>query len=81
MALSYDVCVYILCNHPAISFSDRTGQSFQRPCGDRAETAQSSCSYHVILTTFAQKSLDARMMSLRVPYDYLKSLQSSFLPK
>ena len=65
MALSYDVCVYILCDHPAISFSDRTGQSFQRPCGDRAETAQSSC---MQLSCYLN---ELRTKISRCPYDVL----------
>ena len=39
MALNYDVCVYILYDHLAISFGDRPGQSLQRTCRDRTETA------------------------------------------
>ena len=35
----------------------------------------------VIITSLAQKSHDACLMSLRVPYDYLKSLRSFFGPK
>ena len=62
MALSYDVCVYI--HHPAISFSDRLGQSLQRPCGDRTETAHSSCSHRIIFTNSAFKN---RMISVRYP--------------
>ena len=50
MALSYDVCVYILYDHLAISFDDKLGQYSQRPCGDHMETTQ-LCSHRVILTT------------------------------
>ena len=77
MTTSYEVCVYIVNDHLAISFSDRTGQILQRPCGDRMKTTQSSCSNCVIITTSTQKLHDAcaaRAMSLRVPYDYLKSI-------
>ena len=77
MALSYDICVYILYNHPVISFGDRRGQSLHRPWVDHMVTAQSSCN----LPTSAKKAKDAHAMSLRVPYDYLKSLQSFCEPK
>ena len=64
-----------LCLHSlrsiAIFFGDRTRQSLQRPCRDRRETAQSSCCYHVIFTTYARKLHNVRAMSLRVPYSYL----------
>ena len=80
MALCYNVCVYILNDHPAISFGDRTRQSLQRPCGDRAKNVQSSYSHRVIFTTSAQKSYDARAISLRIPYDYLKSLDQFLGP-
>ena len=76
MALCYDVCVYILYYHRAISFGNRPGQSLQIPCVDRTETTQPFCSHRVIFTPSAQKLHDARGMSLRVPYDYLKSLRS-----
>ena len=67
------ICVYILCDHPAISLGDRPVQSLQRPCGgDHMETAQSSCN----LQTSTQKLHDAPAMSLLTPYNYLKSLQS-----
>ena len=81
MAQSYDVFVYILYDHPVISFGDRTEQSLQRPCRDRTETAISSCSHPVIFTTPTQKSYEAHAMSLQVPYDYLMSLGSFFGPR
>ena len=77
MALSYDICVLILYDHPVVSFGDRLGQSLQRPCGDRRETSQSSCNLHYLVT----KSHNACAMSLRDSYDYLQSLRSFFLAK
>ena len=59
--------MYILYDHPAISFRDRPGQPLQRPCRNRTEAAQSSCSHRVIFTTSAQKLYYTRAMSLRVP--------------
>ena len=81
MALSYDACVYIFYDHLTISIGDKPGQFSQRPCVDRTETTQSSCSHRVIFTTSHKKTHDALAMSLRAPYDYLKSLQSFFGPK
>ena len=69
MATSYDVCVYIVNDHCVISFGDRPGQTLQIPCGDRMETAQSSCSHCVIFATSTQISHGACAMSLQVPYD------------
>ena len=78
MALSYDVCVYILYDHPAISFGDRTGQFLQRPCGDRTETAQSSCNFHDRGIKIARRVYDAPVGSLRLSKE---SKRSSFWPK
>ena len=64
MALCYDVCVYILYDHPVISFGDRTGQSLQRPCGDRTETAQSSCNLHDLRTKIVRCPCDVLAGSL-----------------
>ena len=47
--------------NPAISLGDKWGQNLQRPCGDRMETAQSSCTEQ----TSAQKSHNAHVMSLQ----------------
>ena len=74
MTLSYDICVYILNDQPAISFGKRQGQSLQRHCGDRTEAAQSSCSHRAIFTSSAQKPYGGNVVFLPVPYDYLKSL-------
>ena len=41
---------------------------------------ESLCSHPVIFMTSPQKSNDASAMSLRVPYDYLKSLLSFLCP-
>ena len=70
MALSYDICVEILYDHPVVSFGDRLGQSLQRPCSDHREAAQSSCNIAQCLCHVLADS-----------YDYLKSLRSFFWPK
>ena len=54
LPLSYDVCVYILYDNSAISLGARTGQSLQRPCLDRTETAQSSCNLLDLPTKISQ---------------------------
>ena len=69
VALSYYVYVYILYDHPVVSFGHRMGQSLQRPCGDHMETAQSLCNPYYLRTKIAQCPYD-----VLVPYDYLKSL-------
>ena len=46
------------------------------PYRDLAEIVQKLHCHRVIFAISAQKSYDARAMSLRVPYDYPKSLQS-----
>ena len=50
----------------AISFNDRAGLSLQRPCGDRTETAQSSCNLHFLRTKIAQCQNDVLAGSLRL---------------
>ena len=66
LPLSYDVCVYILYNNPAISLGDRTGQSLQRPCWDCMETAQSSCNLLDLCTKISQCPYDVLEGSLRL---------------
>ena len=62
MALSHDVYVYILYDHPGISVSI--------PYRDLAGIVQKTHSHRVIFTNSAQKSHDAHAMVLLVPYDY-----------
>ena len=50
------------------------------PYRDLVEIVGIRHSHCVIFTTSAQKSHDAHTTSLWVPYDYLKSLRSSFWP-
>ena len=62
MALSYEVCVYILYDHPAIiSVTD-----WDSPYIDLALIVRKPHSHLVIFTTSAQKSHDASAMSLGV---------------
>ena len=65
MALCYDVCVYILHDHPAI-FWRQTGQSLQRPCGDRAETIQSLCNLNDLGTKIVYYPCNVLAGSLRL---------------
>ena len=66
--------------------------SFRSPCNfflrqngtfltELVEIVRKPYSHRVIFTTSAQKSYNAHAMSLRVPYDYLKSLRSVLGPK
>ena len=72
MALSYDVCVYILYDHPGfLSATERDS-----PNTDFADIARKLHSHSAISTISVQKSNDAPAMSMRAPYDYLKSLRS-----
>ena len=80
MALSYDACVYIFYDHLTIFIGDKPGQfsqTLRRAYRNHTVVVQSSCNLHDL----AQKTHDALAMSLRAPYDYLKSLQSFFGPK
>ena len=70
MAASYDISVYIVYDHHVISFSNRPGQEIVR---------KPNCC--VIIITFTQKSHDPLAISLQVPYDYLKSIQSFYGPE
>ena len=75
MALSYDVGVYIL--YYRLDF-------FRRQSGavlDFAEIVQELHSHSAIFTISVKKSHDARALSMRAHYDYLKSLRSFLGPK
>ena len=47
-ALSYDVCVYILYDHPGFLSATERGQSLQKLCRDCTKTAHSLCNLHNI---------------------------------
>ena len=55
-------------------------QTATKPYRNLAEIVRKPHSLRVIFTTSAQKSYDARAMSLPVPYNYLKSLPSFLGP-
>ena len=63
-----------------ITFRFLSVSDWDSPHRDLAEIVRKQHSHHVIFMTSAQKSHDARAMSLQAPYDYLKSLQSFLGP-
>ena len=78
MALSYDVYIYILYDHPGFLSATEQGSPYR----DLAEIVHVRTPHsHSAIFTSVQKSHDAPAMSMRVPYDYLKSLQSFLGPK
>ena len=72
MALSYDVCVYILCDHPGFLSAREQGNPYR----DFAEIVRKPHSHSAIFTILVQTLHDAPAMSLRAPSHYLKSLRS-----
>ena len=72
MALSYDVCVYILYDHPGFLSVAVQGSPYR----DFAEIVRKPHSHSTIFTISVQKSHGAPVMSMWAPYDYLKSLRS-----
>ena len=72
MALSYDVCVYILYDHPGFLSATERGSPYR----DFAEIVRQPHNHRAIFMISVQNSHDAPVMSMRAPYDYLKSLRS-----
>ena len=72
-ALSYDVGVYILYDHPGFLSATERGSPYR----DFAEIVRKPHSCSAIFTISVKNSHDAPAMSMRAPYDYLKSLHSS----
>ena len=72
MAFSFEVCVYILYDHPGFLSAPERGS----PYSEFAEIVRKPHSHSAIFTIFVQKSHDAPVMSMRAPYDHLKSLRS-----
>ena len=72
MALSYNICVYILYDHPGFLSAIERGSPYR----DFAEIVQKPHSHRAIFTISVQKSHNAPVMSMQAPYDYLKSLRS-----
>ena len=72
MALSYDVCVYTLCDHPGFLSATVQGSPYR----DFAEIVRKPHSHSTIFMISVQKSHDAPTMSMRAPYNYLKNLRS-----
>ena len=70
MALSCDVCVHILYDHPGFLSATVQGSPYR----DFAEIVRKLHSHSTIFTISVQKSHDAPALSIRAPYDYLKSL-------
>ena len=60
VALSYDVCVYILYDHPEISLREREGQSL------RTKTPHSLCNLHNLCTKISQCQYDVLAGSLQL---------------
>ena len=73
-ALSYDVGVYILYDHPGFLSATERG----RPYRDFAEIERKPHSDSAIFTISIHKSHDAPAISMRAPYDYLTSLRSYY---
>ena len=70
-ALSYDVGAYILYDHTGFLLATERGSPYR----DFAEIVRKPHSYSAIFTISVPKSHDAHAMSMRAPYDYLKSLR------
>ena len=73
-AHSYDVGVYILYDYPAFLSVTEGGSPYR----DFAEIVRKPHSYSAIFTISVQKSHDAPAMSMRAPYDYLKTVRSYY---
>ena len=73
-ALSYDVGVYILYDYPGILSATERGSPYR----DFAEIVRKPHCHNAIYTISVHKSHDAPAMSMRAPYDYLKSLRSYY---
>ena len=73
-ALSYDVGVYIIYDHPGFLSAAERGSPYR----DFAEIVRKPHSHSAIFTISIHKSHDAPAMSIRAPYDYLKSLRSYY---
>ena len=71
-ALSYDVGVYILYDHPGFLLATERGSPYR----DFAEIVRKPHSHSAIFKISVHKSRDAPAMSMPAPYDYLKSLRS-----
>ena len=73
-ALSYDVGVYILYDHPGFLSATERGSPYR----DFADIVRKPHSHSAIFKISVHKSHDAPAMSMRAPYDYLKSLRSYY---